>query len=144
MESRSSKLIITLFAMTLPPVNCLFDVNIPRNFSISLHQALSMFIKLQFRIHPISETWRSFGMKISQPEIWLMYFIATHSSFQLHMRDTKRSPQGYSSVKELPLPVLCHDDSSWCSDNTLAMCWRAKEGLSPSVLGKRVLDYRLK
>lgn len=48
---------------------------------------------------------------LSQPEIWLMYFIATHSSSKLHTRDTKRSPRGYSSVKELPSPILCHDDS---------------------------------
>lgn len=51
--------------------------------------------------------WKCF----SQPEIWLMYFIAFHSSSQLHMRDTKWSPRGYSSVKKLPLPILCHDDS---------------------------------
>lgn len=48
---------------------------------------------------------------LSQPEIWLMYFIVTHSSSKLHTRDTKRSPRGYSSVKELPSPILCHDDS---------------------------------
>lgn len=48
---------------------------------------------------------------LSQPEIWLMYFIATHSSSQLHTGDTKWSPPGYSSVKKLPLPILCHDDS---------------------------------
>lgn len=40
--------------------------------------------------------------------------------------------------------AMMTQETSWCSDNTLAMCWRAKEGLSPSVLGKRVLDYRLK
>lgn len=47
---------------------------------------------------------------LSQPEIWLMYFIAIPSSSKLHER-YKTKPQGYSSVKKLPLPILCHDDS---------------------------------
>lgn len=55
MEIRSSKLIIALSATTSPPIHFLCDVNIHSNFSISLHQALSMFIKPQFRICPIAE-----------------------------------------------------------------------------------------
>lgn len=149
MESRRSKLISTLFVMTSPPINCLFDVNISSNFSISLHQAPSMFIKPQFRIHSelllrregVSE-WKC----LSQPEMWMKYFVATQSFTELHTRDTKWSPRGYSSVKKLPSPILCHDDSRdklmfW---QDTAMCWRAKGDQSPSVLGKRMLVYKLK
>lgn len=148
MDSRSSKLIITLFVMTPPPINCLFDVSISSNFSISLHQAPSMFIKPQFRIHPelllrrgVSE-WKC----LSQPEMWMMHFVATQSFTELHTRDTKWSPRSYSSVKKEPLPIVCHDDSRnklmfW---QHTVMCWRAKGDLTPSVLGKRMLVYKLK
>lgn len=48
---------------------------------------------------------------LSQPEMWMMYLTATHSSSELHTRDTKWSPRGYTSVKKLPSWILCHDDS---------------------------------